>query len=167
MTTPKNEAIVDNLIDFSPSEQKLTEPVAAFEISEGKHGDLCEDNDVSRSTSSPSGPEQKHYSRLCGYLNKLGNQKILKTFRRRWFVFNESNCKLYYYRSPHDQVPLGEIDISQATFSFDVTDKERSGLFSIRSTFISVLLLLVDFKNFFNALISKFLVVCRDTPRIS
>lgn len=133
MTTPKNEAIVDNLIDLSPSEKKLTESQTECEVSEDKDTALCDD--AAPNISPPSVSETKNYSRLCGYLNKLGNQKNLKTFRKRWFVFNDNNCKLYYYRSPHDQVPLGEIDISQATFSFDISDKERPGLFSIRLTF--------------------------------
>lgn len=133
MTTPKNETIVDNLIDLSPSEEKLTESQAECEVSEDKDTALCDD--AAANISPPSVSETKHYSRLCGYLNKLGNQKILKTFRKRWFVFNDNNCKLYYYRSPHEQVPLGEIDISQATFSFDVSDKERPGLFTVRLIF--------------------------------
>lgn len=133
MTTPKNETIVDNLIDLSPPEEKLTESHTECEVSEDKDTALCDD--AAPDISPPSVSDTKHYSRLCGYLNKLGNQKILKTFRKRWFVFNDNNCKLYYYRSPHEQVPLGEIDISQATFSFDISDKERPGLFTIRLIF--------------------------------
>ncbi|KFM57152.1 TBC1 domain family member 2B, partial [Stegodyphus mimosarum] len=82
-------------------------------------------------TEQNNSPEcQRNYSRLCGYLNKLGNQRILRTFRKRWFVFSENNCKLYYYRSPQDTIPLGEIDISRATFFIEV-HKERCGLFTI------------------------------------
>lgn len=131
MTTPRDENVVDNLIDLNPDVEKRIEQKCISEKLDGKTDEQNEGRKKSEPTS-PSATETKHYSRLCGYLNKLGNQKILKTFRRRWFVFNESNCKLYYYRSSNDQVPLGEIDISQATFSFDITNKERSGLFTIR-----------------------------------
>lgn len=132
MTTPKDESGVDNLIDFSPTEDAKIETSKQYGSLEEKRDELCVGDKVLDNVIEPSVPEGKHYARLCGYLNKLGNQKILKTFRKRWFVFNESNCKLYYYRSPNDQIPLGEIDISQATFSFDVTNADRSGLFTIR-----------------------------------
>ncbi|XP_067118397.1 TBC1 domain family member 2B-like isoform X2 [Centruroides vittatus] len=75
----------------------------------------------------------KSYSRLCGYLNKFKSKGIIKTFRRRWFVFSENTCRLYYYRSPNDSLSLGEIDISRATFHFDPTNKEKPGLFSIHT----------------------------------
>ncbi|KAH9366345.1 hypothetical protein HPB48_006203 [Haemaphysalis longicornis] len=53
---------------------------------------------------------------LCGYLNKLSSRSLVKVYRRRWFAFLESNCKLYYYREPDDVNPLGEIDIKSASF---------------------------------------------------
>lgn len=70
--------------------------------------------------------------KLCGWLNKLGNRAIVKTFKTRWFVYGDSTCKLYYYRTAQDLLPLGEINIHNASFFFDVTDKERPGLFEIR-----------------------------------
>ncbi|XP_076371303.1 uncharacterized protein LOC143257061 [Tachypleus tridentatus] len=73
---------------------------------------------------------QNDNSKLCGYLNKLGSRGLLKSFKRRWFVFSENSCKLYYYRTPEDLLPLGEIDISKATFSFDVSP-EKPGLFTV------------------------------------
>lgn len=76
---------------------------------------------------------EKKYSKLCGYLNKFKSKGIIKTFRRRWFVFSEYTCRLYYYRSPNDSLSLGEIDISRATFHFDPTNKEKPGLFSIHT----------------------------------
>ncbi|GFV47385.1 TBC1 domain family member 2B [Trichonephila clavipes] len=132
MSTPNDEQLVGNLIDLTPDVDENSTKSDDF-----KNLD-CEDSVFNVETSEtghnicPSSQiENKEYSRLCGYLNKLGNRAILKTFRKRWFVFCEDNCKLYYYRSPHDQVPLGEIDISQATFSFEVENKERTGLFTI------------------------------------
>ncbi|XP_013784589.1 TBC1 domain family member 2B-like [Limulus polyphemus] len=73
---------------------------------------------------------QNDNSKLCGYLNKLGSRGLLKSFKRRWFVFSENSCKLYYYRAPEDLLPLGEIDISKATLSFDVSP-EKPGLFTV------------------------------------
>ena len=36
--------------------------------------------------------------------------------KKRWFVFNKENGKLYYYRTREDLFPLGEIDINQSSF---------------------------------------------------
>ncbi|CAN8004479.1 unnamed protein product [Ixodes hexagonus] len=70
---------------------------------------------------------------LCGFLNKLSSTSIVKTYKRRWFVFNEGNCKLYYYRDPQDVQPLGEIDVKSASFYLDVTNWEKPGVFVIRT----------------------------------
>ncbi|XP_014668538.1 PREDICTED: TBC1 domain family member 2B-like [Priapulus caudatus] len=70
--------------------------------------------------------------RLCGYLKigiKLG---LVKTFKKRWFVFDDVRCKLLQYRGPNDNQPLGEINIAQACFSYDISDAEHLGLFEIR-----------------------------------
>ncbi|KAG8201950.1 hypothetical protein JTE90_027425 [Oedothorax gibbosus] len=129
------ETIVFNLADLTiESPNTKNEKVKEDEnSSENQHKDLEFDTESPNiiKNAAYSQNEPKTQSRLCGYLNKLGNRAILKTYRKRWFVFSESNCKLYYYRSPQDQVPLGEIDISQATFSFEVDNKERTGLFTI------------------------------------
>lgn len=70
---------------------------------------------------------------LCGYLNKLSSTSLVKVYKRRWFEFVESNCKLYYYRDPDDANPLGEIDIKSASFYLDVTNWEKPGVFVIRT----------------------------------
>ena len=70
--------------------------------------------------------------KLCGYLNKLGARGLVKTYKTRWFTFAENTCKLFYYRSPQDIMPLGEIDISTASLSFDVGNTEKPGAFQIR-----------------------------------
>lgn len=93
--------------------------------------DFVQLRNAEKQNSKEQDASKKNYSRLCGYLNKHASRGILKTVRRRWFVFSENNCKLYYYRSPQDFIPLGEIDISQASFYFDVTNKEKEGLFTI------------------------------------
>lgn len=133
MSTPKDESNVENLIDISPVEDKSVDKEDTYAYIEEKCDELTEETSKGeQNVTPPYVTGTKHYSRLCGYLNKLGNRTILRTFRKRWFVFNENNCKLYYYKSPQDQIPLGEIDISLATFTFEVNNKERSGLFTIR-----------------------------------
>uniref|UniRef100_T1JBD8 TBC1 domain family member 2B n=1 Tax=Strigamia maritima TaxID=126957 RepID=T1JBD8_STRMM len=69
--------------------------------------------------------------KLCGYLYRLASKSLMKTSKRRWFAFSENTCKLYYYSAPHESNCLGEIDISSATFSFEVTNLERPGIFFI------------------------------------
>ncbi|XP_054706604.1 TBC1 domain family member 2B-like [Uloborus diversus] len=135
MTSVDDDKLVENLIDFSEKSEESESKEDIYENIEFRKPKLLSQVSAElspeQSSPKPSDIGTRHYSRLCGYLNKLGNNKILKTFRRRWFVFSENNCKLYYYRSPQDQEPLGEIDISQATFTFDVTNKERTGSFKI------------------------------------
>ena len=70
--------------------------------------------------------------RLCGYLQKQGARGLVKQYKIRWFVYGDTNCKLYYYRTPQDVLPLGEIDVSNATLSFEVGTNEKPGLFLIR-----------------------------------
>ena len=63
---------------------------------------------------------------LCGYLNKLSGKGPLRGFKRRWFVYSPANCKLYFYRTRDDLLPLGEIDIRRATFSLPWPNKNPS-----------------------------------------
>jgi hypothetical protein len=56
---------------------------------------------------------------LCGYLNKLSGKGPLRGFKKRWFVYSPSECKLHYYRAKGDLVPLGVIDIRKATFTIN------------------------------------------------
>ncbi|XP_033638800.1 TBC1 domain family member 2B-like [Asterias rubens] len=69
--------------------------------------------------------------KLCGYLNKMGERGIIKSYKSRWFVFDELRCRLYYYRAPQDLLPLGSIDIANATFNFEVNDSSSTGQFHI------------------------------------
>lgn len=55
----------------------------------------------------------------------------MKSFKSRWFVYGPDSCKLYYYRTPDDILSLGEIDISNASFYYDVEESDRPGLFQI------------------------------------
>jgi len=71
-------------------------------------------------------------SKLCGYLNKCKvGSRGGRVFKRRWFVHADSSCKLFYYRTAQDTFPLGEIDIAQATFSFDVQPDVSENVFRI------------------------------------
>ena len=54
--------------------------------------------------------------KLCGYLNKLKAGARGRQFKRRWFVFDDASCRLLYFSSPQDILPLGEIDVSNASF---------------------------------------------------
>ena len=49
--------------------------------------------------------------------------------RKRWMVFSERTCNVYYYKSKGDTDALGEINIAAATFNYD--PEEPDGLFSI------------------------------------
>ncbi|CAG2179434.1 unnamed protein product, partial [Oppiella nova] len=54
---------------------------------------------------------------LEGYLHKLSSRGPLRAMKKRWFVFNATNCVLYYYRTRDDLVPIGEVDIRRATLT--------------------------------------------------
>lgn len=82
---------------------------------------------------SPTPASRTDDVQLCGYLNKLSSTSLVKTYKQRWFVFSENNCKLYYYRKPGDLQPLGEIDVKSASFYLDVTNWEKPGVFVIRT----------------------------------
>ena len=55
-------------------------------------------------------------AKLCGYLHKLGGP--LKGWKSRWFVYEERNCHLFYYRTAQDASPLGQIALTDATFGY-------------------------------------------------
>ncbi|NXL10159.1 TBD2A protein, partial [Mesembrinibis cayennensis] len=68
---------------------------------------------------------------LCGYLNKLGIKGPIKTWKSRWFFYDENKCHLLYYRTAQDINPLGSIDLSSASFDSKVENGE--GVFEIRT----------------------------------
>ncbi|XP_029430799.1 TBC1 domain family member 2B isoform X2 [Rhinatrema bivittatum] len=70
-------------------------------------------------------------ARLCGHLHKLSGKGPLRGFRSRWMVFDPRRCFLYYFKSPQDALPLGHIDVADASFSYDPEAEE--GQFEIRS----------------------------------
>ncbi|XP_066576535.1 TBC1 domain family member 2A isoform X2 [Amia ocellicauda] len=67
-------------------------------------------------------------TKLCGYLHKLGGP--LKTWKSRWFTYEEMKCQLYYYRTPQDVTPLGSIELIKATFGYPTQGDE--GTFHIQ-----------------------------------
>ncbi|NXV15015.1 TBD2A protein, partial [Cepphus grylle] len=69
--------------------------------------------------------------KLCGYLNKLGIKGPIKTWKSRWFFYDENKCHLLYYRTAQDISPLGSIDIASASFDCKVENGE--GVFEIRT----------------------------------
>lgn len=70
-------------------------------------------------------------SKLCGYLNKLSGKGPLRGYKPRWFVYDPRKCYLYYFKTPQDALPLGQIEIGDSSFSYDVEGDE--GQFEIRT----------------------------------
>ncbi|KAI1887795.1 hypothetical protein AGOR_G00194040 [Albula goreensis] len=68
-------------------------------------------------------------TKLCGYLHKLGGP--LKSWKCRWFVYEEEKCQLFYYRTPQDVNPLGRIQLADATFGYPIQADE--GTFHIQT----------------------------------
>ncbi len=80
-------------------------------------------------------PEKDDSSeKLCGYLNKykIGARGIGKLFKKRWFVYGDKTCTLLYFRTPQDIVPLGEIELANASLYYDPAD-DHPNVFEIRS----------------------------------
>ncbi|XP_077978316.1 TBC1 domain family member 2B-like isoform X2 [Glandiceps talaboti] len=69
--------------------------------------------------------------KLCGYLNKLGAKGLIKSYKTRWFIYDQRRCHLYYYRTPNDYAPLGSIDIANSSLTFDLTEGEQTNHFEI------------------------------------
>ncbi|KAL0176252.1 hypothetical protein M9458_028582, partial [Cirrhinus mrigala] len=75
-------------------------------------------------------------TKLCGYLNKQGGP--LRTWKSRWFVYEEKSCQLFYYRMAQDINPLGKVDLSRATFSYPLQGEE--GTFHVQTPERTVIL---------------------------
>ncbi|KAM4619299.1 TBC1 domain family member 2B isoform 2-T2 [Polymixia lowei] len=71
-------------------------------------------------------------AKLCGYLNKLAGKGPLRGYKPRWFVYDPRKCYLYYFKTPQDALPLGHIEIGDASFSYDVEGDE--GQFEIHTS---------------------------------
>ncbi|KAG7277965.1 hypothetical protein CRUP_022135 [Coryphaenoides rupestris] len=89
---------------------------------------LCGGPVVSEPHTLPSSlvaPEPK----LCGYLDKQGGP--LRTWKHRWFTYEEKKSQLFYYRTPQDVTPLGCVALGSATFTYPL--KGEDGSFHIQT----------------------------------
>ncbi|XP_053559207.1 TBC1 domain family member 2A [Bombina bombina] len=68
---------------------------------------------------------------LCGYLYKLGIKGPIKTWKYRFFSYDDRKCLLLYYRMAKDVSPLGSIDLSTAVFNCKV--EMEKGTFEIKT----------------------------------
>nr|XP_033776080.1 TBC1 domain family member 2B [Geotrypetes seraphini] len=97
------------------------------EVEEGDEGSAVR---VSELPPEAGGSREQAF-KLCGHLHKLSGKGPLRGFRSRWVVFDPRRCYLYYFKSPQDALPLGHIDVADASFSYDLEAEE--GQFEIRS----------------------------------
>lgn len=74
----------------------------------------------------PPGPREP---RLCGFLQKQAGP--LRAWKQRWFTYEDKKNQLFYYRTPQDVMPLGQVDLSSATFTYPL--KAESGTFHIKT----------------------------------
>ncbi|KAM3612429.1 uncharacterized protein V6R79_008170 [Siganus canaliculatus] len=80
--------------------------------------------------SSPQRPlRQPGEPRLCGFLQKQGGP--LKSWKLRWFTYEDKKNQLFYYRTPQDVTPLGKVELGSATFSLPL--KAETGTFHIKT----------------------------------
>ncbi|XP_072553752.1 TBC1 domain family member 2A isoform X1 [Paramormyrops kingsleyae] len=68
-------------------------------------------------------------TKLCGYLHKLGGP--LRSWKCRWFTYEEGKCQLFYYRTPQDANPLGHVELARATFGYPLRGDE--GTFHVQT----------------------------------
>ncbi|XP_028315072.1 TBC1 domain family member 2A isoform X2 [Gouania willdenowi] len=68
-------------------------------------------------------------TKLCGFLQKQAGP--LRSWKQRWFTYEENKNQLFYYRTPQDVMPLGCVELSTATFDFPL-GSER-GTFHIKT----------------------------------
>ncbi|XP_065814886.1 TBC1 domain family member 2A [Labrus bergylta] len=67
--------------------------------------------------------------KLCGFLEKQGGP--LRAWKQRWFTYEEKKNQLFYFCTRQDVMPLGQVDLSSATFTYPL-NAER-GTFHIRT----------------------------------
>ncbi|KAL6062057.1 hypothetical protein QOT17_009401 [Balamuthia mandrillaris] len=79
---------------------------------------------LSTSPSSGGGPQKPHPP-LSGYLNKLGEKGLIKSWKKRWFTQKEN--RLYYFSSETDKTPNGFIDLAKALDFVDLNDDVAKG----------------------------------------
>ncbi|KAL0974255.1 hypothetical protein UPYG_G00217760 [Umbra pygmaea] len=74
--------------------------------------------------------------KLCGYLLKQGGP--LKTWKSRWFRYEENKSQLFYYRTAQDVNPLGRVELCCATFGYPL--QGELGTFHIQTPERTVIL---------------------------
>ncbi|XP_068460319.1 TBC1 domain family member 2A [Clinocottus analis] len=67
--------------------------------------------------------------KLCGFLQKQGGP--LRAWKWRWFTYEEKKNQLFYYRTPQDVTPLGQVELCSATFTYPL--QAERGTFHIRT----------------------------------
>uniref|UniRef100_A0A3Q2Z6L1 TBC1 domain family member 2 n=1 Tax=Hippocampus comes TaxID=109280 RepID=A0A3Q2Z6L1_HIPCM len=77
----------------------------------------------------PNFPGSSGEPKLCGFLLKQGGP--LRAWKRRWFVYEEKQNQMFYYRTPQDVTPLGRVDLSSAAFTYPL--KAETGTFHIET----------------------------------
>uniref|UniRef100_A0A4W5LDV3 PH domain-containing protein n=1 Tax=Hucho hucho TaxID=62062 RepID=A0A4W5LDV3_9TELE len=73
---------------------------------------LNKDGDIFPTEPRMQSPVVSAAATLCGYLDKLSGP--LKVWRSLWFIYEEKECQLVYYKCAQDVNPLGWIDLSNA-----------------------------------------------------
>ncbi|XP_048851982.1 TBC1 domain family member 2A-like isoform X2 [Brienomyrus brachyistius] len=63
-------------------------------------------------------------TKLCGYLDKQGGP--LKSWKSRWFCYDEKQCQLLYYTTAQDVAPLGKIELANAVFGYPAHAEEAA-----------------------------------------
>lgn len=81
-------------------------------------------------TANPTSTDAEE-TRLAGWL-KLAGQGFRKVTKQVWFTYDDDAGKLVYFRQPHDLIPLGDIDVRNASFSYSADNREKPGLFEIK-----------------------------------
>lgn len=67
--------------------------------------------------------------KLCGFLLKQGGP--LRSWKLRWFMYEDKKNQLFYYRTPQDVMPLGRVELCSATFTYPL--KAEKGTFHIKT----------------------------------
>ncbi|XP_034453708.1 TBC1 domain family member 2A isoform X2 [Hippoglossus hippoglossus] len=89
-------------------------------------------NDQTHPTKAPTLAPQDSSSgepKLCSFLQKQGGP--LRAWKDRWFTYEDKKNQLFYYRTPQDVMPLGRVELSDATFTYPL--KAETGTFHIKT----------------------------------
>ncbi|KAM3848904.1 TBC1 domain family member 2A isoform 2-T3 [Vipera latastei] len=120
------EGLVPGTSNISPEEKTADTRSSSYDFM----GDVspCPEDWENADIKPSQGASRK---KLCGYLHKCSSKAPIKTWKSRWFCYDENKCYLLYYRTAQDINPLGSIEISIASFDLKVGADE--GIFEIRT----------------------------------